>query len=237
MVVNNSPKQRAGKTQSARTGQAKRIAMASPGDAAKSRCFSCHSVIWGWLVERAIMDYGSNISAAIAGLALFDRGIANARRLAGREHRHLRTPEIVPSRQLLEQAIWDIETDPAAWLATCRTASENKPDPSKVAKLPVADRATKSSHSISIHPVIWSWLQDRADLDYRGTVSHAITGLILYDRAVSNAKKLLGQSNRHTRTNGIVNYRDTLEAAIREIESSDPGFSAVTWIDLNLRGD
>ncbi len=233
--MNNSRKQHEGKTTIARSGQAKRVSEASQAASSKSRCFSCHPVIWGWLVERAILDYGSNISAAIAGLALFDRGIANAKRIAGDQHRHFRTPEIVRSRHLILQAIRDVEADPEAWLASCRTPSGDSPDCAGSKKLPASDGTPNASHSVSLHPVIWSWLQDRADLDYGGTISRAITGLILYDRAVANAKKLRGQPNRHTKTNGIVNHRDTLEAAMREIESADPGFSAATWLELTFR--
>jgi len=76
---------------------------------------------------------------------------------------------------------------------------------------------------------------ERANLDYGGNVSAAIAGLILYDRGVTNAKKMKGQPHRHYRTPGIVSRRDMLDAAIREIESSDSGFNAATWLELQFR--
>lgn len=92
------------------------------------------------------------------------------------------------------------------------------------------------SHSVSLHPTIWQWARELADADYGGNVSAALTALVLYDRGVRNAKRLEGQPHRHYRTAGIPTHRDLLEAAMREIESDEPGFNARTWLEIQ-RGE
>lgn len=76
---------------------------------------------------------------------------------------------------------------------------------------------------------------ERAHQDYGGNVSAALAGLILYDRAVSNAKRLKGKAHRHYVTPGIVSHRDSLESAIREVESQEPGINATTWLEVIFR--
>jgi hypothetical protein len=44
-----------------------------------------------------------------------------------------------------------------------------------------------------------------------------------------------GPAHRHYVTPGIVAHRDSIEAAIREIESADPGISSTTWLEAIFR--
>lgn len=93
-------------------------------------------------------------------------------------------------------------------------------------------RKPKETHSLSFHPTVWKWISERAREDYGGNISAAIAGLVIYDRAVGNAKRIKGRSHHHYLTPGLANESDLLEATIREIESSDPGVNAVTWLEV-----
>lgn len=91
------------------------------------------------------------------------------------------------------------------------------------------------SHNSSYHPEIWRWLTELAHRDYDGNVSAAIAGLVAYDRGIFRAKLLKGEKHSHHVTAGLVNNRENLEAAIREIESDEPGFNAMTWLEIQRR--
>lgn len=94
----------------------------------------------------------------------------------------------------------------------------------------------RESHSTSWHPTIWGWLVELANDQYGGNISAALQSLVLYNRGVQRAKELQGQKHSHHMTAGVTTDPELLDAAIREIESSDPGFSALTWLEIQRHG-
>lgn len=90
----------------------------------------------------------------------------------------------------------------------------------------------KENHSFTFHPKVFQWLRDLANRDYEGNISAAVTALIIYDRGVTQAKKLASEPYGHFLTKGVPQDPDRLDAVIREIEGIDPGFSARTWLEL-----
>lgn len=97
------------------------------------------------------------------------------------------------------------------------------------------NNSPKESHSLSFHPRVWKWLNELAQSDYDGNLSAAVSALILYDRGVRNAKRLQNQAHGHYLTRGVPQDPDRLEAAMMEIEGLDPGFNAMTWLEIQKR--
>lgn len=96
-------------------------------------------------------------------------------------------------------------------------------------------RPPRLTKSISLHPKVFGWLNDLAKSEYEGNISAAVTGLILYNEGVRRAKLFNHQTAGHHITKGVPNDPELLDAAIREIEGLDPGFNALTWLEIAKR--
>lgn len=85
----------------------------------------------------------------------------------------------------------------------------------------------QETHSISVHPQLWKWAEERAaEEKYNGGVSAYLSGLVLFDRALRR---------KHFLTAQVMNEPGELEKVMTEIEQHDPMKESGTWIEHRLR--